>query len=177
MLPSTFRYERLLVSDYLKGLLYSVAAEAWSFRLFQVDRQLFESGRNSGNSYRYCQSERILYLIYKSYMCVRPSVRLWRQKQDEVLKRARSSKPSRTWTEVSVCPSRQTAQGRGRAGQDRAGAGAGQDRTGQGRAGQPRIFILFFSYWPRRPFFSFSYCPSQLRGWMKCPSGLMTGRI
>ncbi len=31
VLASTFRYERLLVSDYLKGLLYSSAAEAWSF--------------------------------------------------------------------------------------------------------------------------------------------------
>jgi hypothetical protein len=59
VLPSTFRYERLLVCDYLKGLLYSIAAEAWSFRLFQVNTQLFESGKNSGNSYRYCQRERM----------------------------------------------------------------------------------------------------------------------
>lgn len=56
VLPSTFRYERILVSDYLKGLLYSIAAEAWSFRLLEVNSQLFESGKNS---YRYCQSERI----------------------------------------------------------------------------------------------------------------------
>jgi hypothetical protein len=49
--------------------------------------------------------------------------------------------------------------------------------------GQPKInfilfyFIFIFLYWPRLPFFSFRYCPSQLRGWMKCPSGLMTGWI
>ncbi len=41
--------------------------------------------------------------------------------------------------------------------------------------GQPRIF--FFWYWPRLPFFSFSYCPSWLRGRMKCLFGLMTGQI
>jgi hypothetical protein len=46
-----------LVSDYLNGLLYSIAAEAWLFGIFQVDTQLFESG---GNSYRYCQSEKKL---------------------------------------------------------------------------------------------------------------------
>ncbi len=44
--------------------------------------------------------------------------------------------------------------------------------------GQPKIFFfVFFLYWPKLPFFSFSYCPSRLRGWMKCPSNLMTGRI
>jgi hypothetical protein len=36
VLPSTFRYERLLVSDYLNGLLYCVAAEAWSFHLVKL---------------------------------------------------------------------------------------------------------------------------------------------
>jgi hypothetical protein len=46
VLPSTFRYERILVCDYLKGFLYSIAAEAWSFRLLQVNSQLFESGEN-----------------------------------------------------------------------------------------------------------------------------------
>jgi len=39
--------------------------------------------------------------IYKSKHGVCLSIYLWQQKQDEVLKRARSSKPSRTWTEVA----------------------------------------------------------------------------
>jgi hypothetical protein len=38
-------------------------------------------------------------ILYIKATCV--STCLWRQKQDEVLKRARSSKPSRTWTEVA----------------------------------------------------------------------------
>jgi hypothetical protein len=112
------------------------------------------------------------HLIYKS----KHGVCLWRQKQDEVLKRARSSKPSRTWTEVSVCLSRQTAQGRGRAGKGRGSIGQGR---GSGRAGQdsPESFFFFFCIDQDYLFFSFSYCPSWLRGRMKCPSVLMTGRI
>ncbi len=38
------------------------------------------------------------------------------------------------------------------------------------------LFCFFFN-WPRLPFLSFSYCPSRLRGRMKCPSDLMTGQI
>ncbi len=39
-------------------------------------------------------------------------------------------------------------------------------------------FILFYFFvLTKTTFFSFSYCPSQLRGWMKCPSSLMTRRI
>jgi hypothetical protein len=44
--------------------------------------------------------------------------------------------------------------------------------------GQPRInFYFYFCIDQDYLFFSFSYCPSQLRGWMKCTSGLMTGWI
>jgi hypothetical protein len=41
----------------------------------------------------------------------------------------------------------------------------------------PESIFIFFWYLPRLLFFFFSYCPSRLRGWMKCPFGWMTGRI
>jgi len=112
------------------------------------------------------------HLIYKSKHGVRLSVATKTRRGPE------TSKVLKTFEDLNrgVCLSVTTnsaGQGQGRTGQ-----GQGQDRArqGQGRAGQPWIFF-FFWYWPRLPFFFFFFFPSRLRGRIKCPSGLMTGRI
>jgi hypothetical protein len=92
-------------------------------------------------------------LIYKSNMCVRPSVcgdknktRSWNERGSQNLRG-----PEPRWPK--------------------------QRRAGRGGQGRHPFFFFFFSVLTKTIFFSFSYCPSRLRGRMKCPSGLMTGRL